>query len=160
VTIRQALGLNLDSLNGSLWQALWRAVVAFGILLAAAFLVEHFLPVGKVHDPAAEFAASLTGAPAAIFAALGVLVAPVVEELVFRGFLYNSLRTSLRSPGWLKLLRSTQAIDFLAALVSATVFGLFHMNFLNPSQINWPALPVYMVTGLILAESYRRSGSL
>lgn len=160
ISIRKALALNLDSTGGKIWPVVWRSALAFVAVVATTSLVEHLLPVQKVHDPAAEFAKSLTGVSVYLFAFLGVVVAPIVEELVFRGFLYNMLRTSLRGERWLALLKNAYASDFAAALISATVFGLFHMNFLSPANLNWPALPVYMVTGMILAELYRRSGTL
>lgn len=160
VSVRKALALNLDSLNGSWLKAFGMALLAFAVLVPATYVVESLLPVEKIHDPAADFARQLVGGSVWLFAFLGVVVAPVLEELVFRGFVYNMLRTSMRSERWLKVLRSHHVVDFMAGLVSAAIFGLFHMNWSDPSHLNWPALPVYMVTGMILSELYRRSGTL
>lgn len=58
-----------------------------------------------------EAASGLDDTSAMAFIAI-VLVAPVVEELVFRGLMMTRLRQAM--PGW------------LAAALSAAVFGLFH----------------------------------
>jgi membrane protease YdiL (CAAX protease family) len=68
-----------------------------------------------------------------------VLLAPVFEELIFRGLLYGSLRASLSWP--------------LAAIGSALVFGLAHgygpTGFLS-----------VLLSGLLWAWVYERTGSL
>lgn len=159
-SFKGVLALNLDSLNGSLWAAVRRAFMAFVAVIAITQVVEYLLPVSHVVDPAAEFARSLSGVPALLFVFLGVIVAPLVEEIVFRGFLYNALRTSFRSDKAMKFFGNKELGDLAAALSSALVFGLFHMNFMQFPALNWAALPIYTVTGMVLAESYRRSGSL
>lgn len=157
---RKTLALNLDSLKGSWWAVIWRALVAFGLVIIITQVVEMSLPVSKIHDPAAEFAKSLSGIPALLFMFLGVVLAPFLEEVVFRGFLYNALRTSFRSATGVKFFRHLEVSDYSAALASGLIFGLFHMNFMQFPNLNWFALPVYAVTGLVLSESYRRSGTL
>lgn len=159
-SFRDTLALHLESLNGSLWAAVWRALLSFALVIGVTQVVEKLLPVSHVVDPAAEFAKSLSGIPALMFVFLGVVVAPVVEEIVFRGFLYNALRTSFRSEKSLRIFGSAELGDFAAAASSGLVFGLFHMNFMQFPALNWAALPIYMVTGMVLSESYRRSGSL
>lgn len=69
---------------------------------------------------------------------LGALVAPVVEELFFRGFLYPALRRRLGVAGGIVL--------------SAVIFGLFHANV-------WLFFPTAII-GIILAYLYEREGSL
>jgi membrane protease YdiL (CAAX protease family) len=69
---------------------------------------------------------------------LGALVAPIVEELFFRGFLYPALRRRLGVAGGI--------------VVSAVVFGLFHGN-------AWLIFPTFAI-GMILAYLYEREGSL
>lgn len=159
-SFKKTLALNLNSLNGSWWAAFWRAAVGFAFVIVVTQVVERALPVSHVTDPAADFAKSLSGIPALLFVFLGVVVAPFVEEIVFRGFLYNALRTSFRSDTALRLFRHVEMGDLAAALASGLVFGLFHMNFMQFPALNWAALPIYTVTGMVLAESYRRSGSL
>ena len=159
-SFKRTLALNLNSLSGSWWAAIWRAGVGFVFVVGITQVVERLLPVSHVVDPAAEFAKSLSGIPALLFVLLGVAVAPCVEEVVFRGFLYNALRTSFRSNTALRIFRHAELGDLAASLTSGLVFGLFHMNFMQFPALNWAALPIYTVTGMVLAESYRRSGSL
>lgn len=71
------------------------------------------------------------------FLVLGVLAAPLFEELIFRGILYRGLRRSLHPAG--------------AVLASALVFALVH-----PAVA---ALPVF-VMALLAAAAYERSGWL
>jgi membrane protease YdiL (CAAX protease family) len=159
-SFKKTLALNLNSLDGSWWAATWRALAGFAVVVFVTQVVEKALPVSHVTDPAAEFAKSLSGIPALLFVFLGVVVAPFVEEIVFRGFLFNALRTSFRSDNGLRFFRNVGLGDLGASLVSGLVFGLFHMNFMQFPALNWAALPIYTVTGMVLAESYRRSGSL
>ncbi|HNB20905.1 MAG TPA: type II CAAX endopeptidase family protein [Candidatus Melainabacteria bacterium] len=159
-SFKKTLALNLDSLNGSRLAVVWRALLGFVSVVVLTQVVEKLLPVSHVSDPAAEFARSLSGIPALLFVFLGVVVAPFVEEIVFRGFLFNALRTSFRSEQGVRLFRYAEVGDLAASLASGFVFGLFHMNFLEFPALNWVALPIYTVTGMVLAESYRRSGSL
>jgi membrane protease YdiL (CAAX protease family) len=70
--------------------------------------------------------------------AAGILVAPVVEELFFRGFVFAGLRGRY---GWPK-----------AALVSSALFAVIHLQPL--------AIPPVFIMGTIFAILYQRSGSL
>jgi membrane protease YdiL (CAAX protease family) len=70
-----------------------------------------------------------------MFVFVAGLIAPIVEELVFRGFLYRAWRDAW---GWA-----------WAALASATVFGLFH-------GIVVPQL----LSGIVLVVAMRRTGSM
>jgi len=69
---------------------------------------------------------------------LVVVVGPIFEEIMFRGWLFGGLRK-----GW---------GDQAAYLLSATLFALIHGDA--------PALPALFLLGLIFAWVYRRSGSL
>lgn len=68
----------------------------------------------------------------------GVIVAPVVEEIFFRGFVFAGLRERY---GWVP-----------AALISSGLFALVH---LQPISF----LPIFLM-GLIFAYLYQRSGSI
>jgi membrane protease YdiL (CAAX protease family) len=76
---------------------------------------------------------------------LAVVAAPVVEELYFRGILYRSVRDP----------HGVAA----GTAVSASLFGLAH---LMPGEgIGVWVIPVVMVvTGVVLAQIYERSGSI
>ena len=77
--------------------------------------------------------------------AAGVLiiaVAPVAEEVFFRGFMYGGLRSRL--PVW------------AAALISSGIFGLLHYT--DPDSI--AVVPQLALLGVLLAWLYERTGSL
>ena len=75
-----------------------------------------------------------------VFGILSVcLVAPIFEEIFFRGAIEGYLLRKWRNPRW-------------AILVSALIFGLIHMN---PAQMLFAFL-----FGIILGELYYRTGSL
>ena len=77
--------------------------------------------------------------------AIGVLVivlAPVVEELFFRGFFYRALRSRL---SW-----------GVAALVDGLVFGLVHFTGYDTLSI----LPVFVFLGFVFCWVVERTGSL
>lgn len=65
------------------------------------------------------------------------IISPLAEELVFRGIVYNELKRSYRLP--------------LAMLISALLFGLYHMN---PVQGGYG-----FIMGLLLAYLYEYFGS-
>ena len=68
----------------------------------------------------------------------GIVVAPVVEELFFRGFLYAGLAQRY---SWRR-----------AAVISSALFALIHLQPL--------AIPPIFILGYIFAYLYRRSGSI
>ena len=77
------------------------------------------------------------GAPAALLVA-GILLAPIVEEIFFRGFLFPGLRGRY---GWVK-----------AMLLSAAIFAGFHLQ--------WAALIPTFLLGCMLAYLRERTDSL
>lgn len=70
-----------------------------------------------------------------------LLVAPVIEEIVFRGVIFRALWT-WRGPG-------------VAALITAILFGLWHVG-TYPLAV----LPTLAITGFFLCLVFRRTGSL
>lgn len=120
------------------WMLL-EAAVALGLGYCSAIAWGLFLlPFGvQAQEPLVPLFGEGVGA---LVSALVVasLLAPLVEEVVFRGFLFGGLRARL-SPGW-------------AAVVSGAIFGAVH---LQPY-----AFPVLFLLGVLLALLYHRSGSL
>ncbi len=122
------------------------AEVGWGIIGSAAmFLVsgaiggfeEHVLHQ-KVQETAVDLLKTVHGPLAFLFAFIACILAPIVEELVFRGFLFNAL-----------LRYSPVAI---AAVLSALVFGIAHGS--------WSAFAPLAGAGLVLAVVYYRTGAL
>jgi membrane protease YdiL (CAAX protease family) len=143
--LRDVISFNLKSLQGS-----WPKALGFGILTFAVGLAAEQL-MGLVYtlpssDPTADFIKTLGGSALYLMAALAI-IGPVMEEVIFRGFLFNVLNSSVS-----KKLGLSTLTTLIAVIGSAFVFGVMHMNL--------PALPFYMVLGAVYAEAYRRSGSL
>jgi membrane protease YdiL (CAAX protease family) len=70
-----------------------------------------------------------------------VVLAPISEEIFFRGFFFGALRTRLTL--------------WPAAAISATIFGLLHL-----SSGDLSVVPPLIVLGLLLAWLYEYNGSL
>jgi len=143
--LRDLLSLNLKSLNGSWLKAFGLGVATYLLALFAEQLVGQIYTVPST-DPTADFIKTLGGNALYLMMALAMM-GPFVEEVIFRGFLYNIMAKHATSR-----LTSATAANLIAVLGSAAVFGLMHMNI--------AALPFYMVLGAVYAESYRRSGTL
>lgn len=142
--MRDVISFNLKSLQGSWLKAIGLGILTFVVGLAAEQLMGLVYTVPS-SDPTADFIKTLGGSALFLMAALA-MIGPVMEEIIFRGFLFNVLRSSLSRKFGL-------AFTTLVSLFgSAFVFGVMHMNL--------PALPFYMVLGAVYAEAYRRSGSL
>ncbi|HEU4658203.1 MAG TPA: CPBP family intramembrane glutamic endopeptidase [Capillimicrobium sp.] len=123
-----------------------RAVLwVVGGLLASWIVASVWLTVVGADSERDELTKRLTDDPSvATVVGLGVLtvvVAPVVEEVVFRGFLFNALRSAINVP--------------LAAIVSGLVFGVVHA-----AGSPWQFLLPLAAFGTILALVYWRTGSL
>jgi membrane protease YdiL (CAAX protease family) len=118
-------------------------VAAMGILafflfsLVYAAIVQPDEPQKVVDDLGANTNTLLLVAGALVV----IVVAPVCEELFFRGFLYRVLR--LRMAFW------------AAALIDGLVFGLVHA-----SSTSLAALPILAFLGIVFCYVYERTGTL
>lgn len=119
-----------------------------GVALLAALVLAFFLGALAGEDavtPDQIDAESLTAMGKILTAIVAVLVAPVTEELVFRGVLFRSIRD--RRGFW------------LGAVVSSVVFGLVH--YVPAAWQDTLLLQITMVfTGLAFAWIYERRGNL
>jgi membrane protease YdiL (CAAX protease family) len=115
-------------------------VAGLGVLAYSAFsivyqaIVQQRNPQKVVQDLGANRSSLLLVTGALVV----ILVAPVCEELFFRGFLFRVLR--LRMPLW------------LAALIDGLVFGLVHGSLV--------IVPVLAFLGIVLCYVYERTGTL
>ena len=78
--------------------------------------------------------------PMMLFALLGSVVAPIGEEVLFRGMLYTTLK------------RRVRAGSLMPLIISALLFALIHASPLH-------LIPLFLM-GLGFAIAYERSGSL
>ncbi len=117
------------------WAVLtWSALAGAGAIIPGAF-IEEFLP-DMTNVVEAEIQA-LIGNDYGYFVLC--ILAPFVEEAVFRGAVLRSLLPRMKS-GW------------AAIAISAALFSLIHMN---PAQ-----MPFAFIAGLLLGWMYSRTGSI
>jgi len=118
------------------WMVLmWSCVAAFGALIPSAWLQEQMPELPNIVEN--EFDMILQDRWG--YLAIGLL-APLGEEMVFRGAILRSLLSSSRLSTW------------GAIVISAILFALIHMN---PAQ-----LPHAFLIGLLLGWMYWRTGSI
>ena len=116
------------------------------LILTGAFLAITVLLASSLFPSPEESALDkllTTPASIAAFVILGIVVAPVMEEIMFRGFLYTVL-ADLYGPG-------------LAVPVTSLAFAGLHFLQLWG---NWPAMFLILVVGYILTNVRKRSDSL
>ncbi len=82
---------------------------------------------------------------ALVFASL-VIIPPVVEEILFRGFLYKGLKS--KWPKW------------VAALVTSLVFAVAHLQFGSGAPLLWVAAIDTFTLSLVLVYLREKTGSL
>ena len=113
------------------WPKQWAAYLAGGMVLSVGLQgIAHFLPMPR-ELPIDRF--FQTGQEAWVLSIFGVTLAPLMEELFFRGFLYPVLVRRLKI--------------VVAVIITAATFGLIHAPQLGHA---WgPVLVVFMV-GLAL----------
>ena len=119
----------------AIWLPMLGIGLGFGIQLAS-----NYLPVPKELPVDAYFQNSLDAWMVTLF---GVLIAPVAEEIAFRGFLYPSLRP------W------TGRI--LAAVVTSVPFALLHAQQVGHA---WAPLALVFLVSLVLVAVRERTGSV
>jgi membrane protease YdiL (CAAX protease family) len=126
------------------------AVIGLGAAAVLNILANILLPLPTPDSPAGDFAMKLTGPAFFIFAVGAIVIAPICEELLCRGFLFNMLRGSLR-----RRLESKWALrvaDFGAVLLSGAFFAGMHGTLTG--------FPGLFITGCVLAVVYQRRNSL
>ncbi len=172
VSLKEAMALTFEPLKGSWWGAtllktVLPVLLAYGIAQGLSEAVVYVM--GPPQQSTVDLAKSATGGNFFLFALMAVVGAPLFEEIVFRGFLFQIIRCSLkREAAQLKpdagifsrfarrvhLLLGGKRAEFSAVILSALLFSLMHMQF-HPTT-----LVLLFVLGCVQAEIYRRTGSL
>ena len=117
------------------WATLiWSAVAALGVVIPSVWLQEQ---MPALPDTAGETLQKIISTPGGYFVI--ALLAPVVEEVVFRGAILRKLLSGMQS-------------KWGAICISAILFALIHFN---PAQI-----PHAFLMGLLMGWLYMRTGSI
>lgn len=112
--------------------ALFGSIVLLHWIPGGPLAVEQRFPTAAIHTADQAHAYSMPGVLTA-FAAIAI--APIVEEIVFRGFLYRAWEERW---GWLS-----------SMLLTSAVFALYHPNFASA-----------FIQSVVLVCIYRRTGTL
>lgn len=131
---------------------IWYAVIGFAtyffIYAAVVYnLLHHYFPqIDTNQKQELGFNASVAG-PELIFVFLSlVILPPLVEELLIRGFLYTGLRTKLPT--------------ITAALLASIVFASAHLQWGSGQPLLWTAAADTFVLSLVLIWLRQKTGSL
>lgn len=117
------------------WATLiWSAVAALGVVIPSVWLQEQ---MPALPDTAGEMLTKIISTPGGYFVI--ALLAPVVEEVVFRGAILRTLLSSMQS-------------KWGAICISAALFALMHAN---PAQ-----MPHAFLMGWLMGWLYMRTGSI
>ena len=117
------------------WTVLfWTFLAALGLILPSEWLQEKMPELPNFLDDSFEGIVNTPGG----YLALGI-IAPLAEEVVFRGAILRSLLEKFSKP-------------WTAIVISALLFALIH---LNPAQ-----MPHAFLVGLLLGWMYWRTGSI
>lgn len=122
------------------WPRNWAIFLWSGILLSLGLqLFAHFLPMPKTL-PIDQF--FQTRREAWLLSIFGITLAPLVEELFFRGFLYPVLARHLKVP--------------VAVVITGLLFGAIHGDQLKYS---WGPVLVIVIVGIVLTavRAYTKS---
>lgn len=137
----RALGLREERPASRAAVGLTAILMLLPVIMLARLVTFVYGPLIGIHPEAQDLVhVARTGSPL-LFAALaftGVVIAPIAEEILFRGFLYTTLRRYAPPLG--------------AILLSAVVFSLVHGFAYGFLQL--------FVIGFLLAYLYERTGSL
>ena len=144
--LRAEYDVLLDRLPGCILTALLGMAILYALNTVAAILTVMLDSV--LSNPNDEAVLELASMDIGVMRALSVFIAPIVEEVLFRGVLFGSLRR--RSRGW-------------AYVLSAVAFGLYHV-WQAAVLSGRPEMLLYAVQyvpiAVVLAWCYERSGSL
>jgi membrane protease YdiL (CAAX protease family) len=137
----------------------WKLILLGFGLSAIAQAAEHLFKTPKESTDILKLLDTPTSAW--LTAIFGALVAPIVEEIAFRGFLLPALATAYdwisleRTPAaynrWRQTTSHTTSAWILAAVVSSAAFAALH-----GSQLHWPVGPLLILFGVSLALSWVR----
>ena len=146
-TALRAIGVVKPRLR-DIWYALAGFVVYFSVYVLLVFTVinQLFPQIDTDQKQELGFAAGIAG-PELIFVFLSlVILPPLVEELLVRGFLYTGLKTKL---------------PFVAAaLVASIVFAAAHLQWGSGKPLLWTAAADTFVLSMVLIWLRQKTGSL
>lgn len=190
LSLKEAMALTFKPLKGSWWGVtLGRVVLAVGIAYGITYLIGETVVsfMGAAHQPTVELAKQASGGNFVLFALMAVVGAPIFEEIVFRGFLFQVVRCSLKqgvaaplllavpqsglrrawalADNWVRSKSHAVSCFLLRVLggkradLSAVIISSLMFSLLH-MQFQPTTLVLLFLLGCVQAEIYRRTGSL
>ncbi len=132
------------------WKDILRIVVGFivyfGLLIAATIVASQFLGVNTEQEQEIGFEGAKTSGQGLVLVFMSlVILPPIVEEILFRGFLFGGLRTKLSFP-W-------------AVVITSVLFAVPHL-FASSTGFLWIAAVDTFVLSLVLCYMREKTGAL
>ncbi|MDD1721697.1 MAG: CPBP family intramembrane metalloprotease [Euryarchaeota archaeon] len=131
-----SLGLTREKVPRALLFGVAGFVVAFVAATVVSIPIEQLVGVDPTQQALSQTAMEPGLLPVLFLSA--VLIAPIAEEIVFRGYLYKAFRDRVK-PGY-------------AILLSSALFSFIHLE--------WRAFIPLFVIGIVLAYVYEKTGNL
>ena len=155
----KGFGLNPKTIHKDFFAGIMNLLVVYPLLIVAITLTTYFgqliwgLEFEMQQHQELELITAHPQLPLRILIIVtAVVIAPVIEELLFRGLLQTMIRSFLSDFGFqISNFRCRQSA-WLSIIISSGLFAMVHQD-----QGHWPAL---FVLGLCLGYAYEKSGSL
>lgn len=138
-SVRDDFGLTLQLRD---W---WAPFAGIGLFVVGNLIVAPLVNIVNEHQAVVDDLTHSSGAKLAVFAVVAAFVAPVCEELLFRGLLLRALRRRM-SP--------TQAV-----IVQALAFALAH-PMLSPTLGDFAVVPALFMLGAVSGVVAERRGDI
>lgn len=122
--------------------------VFFNIFIA---ILSQYLPQSWV-DGNAESVGAFDGGSQALMIIATVICAPIVEEIIFRGCMYNAIKKIITTVPRTVTRRVHIAAIIVSTVITSTAFGVFHGNILQAIYAG--------VLSLFMIWIYEQTGSL
>lgn len=122
-------------------------IAYFGLFVVALMLVNAILPINTEQEQALGFERNITGLGLALAFVSLVVLPPIAEEIIFRGFLYGTLRANRLGFGW-------------SMFITSAIFGALHLFGAADGKLLWIAFLDTFVLSLVLCYVREKTGSL
>jgi uncharacterized protein len=123
----------------------WVVFAGVGVFIVATVMIQPLVNLANAHQQVVNDLDKASGAKLAVFAAVAVVIAPVCEELLFRGLLLQALRRRMSPES--------------AVIVQALAFALAH-PMLSPTIGDVAVVPALFLLGAISGVVAVRRGDL
>ena len=146
--LRRAFDVLLDNLRVCLLCIVVAMMIEYALSTAATLILLLAEPLEELDNPNNAVIMDLAAKNYGLIKGLTIFIAPIVEEVLFRGVVFGSIRP--KSRGW-------------AYVVSVAVFALYHVwEYVVAEQDLSQLIYVvqYIPASVALAWAYERSGSI